>query len=432
MTAIPAAIRIPRVRWGIGVLLGAGVLINYFDRINLSVGAPQLQQEFGLTDGELGWLFSGFFWSYAVLQIPSGMILDRFGVTAVYRVSSFLWSLTSAMTALAGGFGGVLAARLLLGIAEGPGFPASAKATGYWFPRGERAMATSIFDAAAKFANVIGVPLVALAIVQFGWRWGFGITGMLSFLYFLAFLIVYRDPSRHPRLSSVERDYIRAGGATREGPAESGEVAMLGYLLRNRKVWGLTIGFAAYGYSFYLFLTWLPNYLVQSMHMSILKSAGFTAIPWICATVAGLGVGGWLIDHLIARGYDETPVRKTVLVVGMLLGLAVFGATVTTDPVWAIVWISVALSGLAAASPVGWSIPSLIAPRGGTGTIGGIMNFLNNMMGVVAPVTTGYIVGATGSFVGAFLAAGIVLVIGIVAYVFILGRIEPIADPPPV
>ena len=431
MTAMTTALRIPRVRWGIGALLGAGVLINYFDRINLSVGAPQLQQEFGLTDGELGWLFSGFFWSYALLQIPSGMILDRFGVTAVYRVSSFLWSLTSAMTALAGGFGGVLAARLLLGVAEGPGFPASAKATGYWFPRGERAMATSIFDAAAKFANVIGVPLVALAIVQFGWRWGFGITGILSFLYFLAFLIVYRDPSRHPRLSSVERDYIRAGGATPEGPAESGEVAMLGYLLRNRKVWGLTIGFSAYGYSFYLFLTWLPNYLVQSMHMSILKSAGFTAIPWICATVAGLGVGGWLSDHLIARGYEETPVRKTVLVVGMLLGLAVFGATVTTNPVWAIVWISVALSGLAAASPVGWSIPSLIAPRGGTGTIGGIMNFLNNMMGVVAPVTTGYIVGATGSFVGAFLAAGIVLVIGIVAYVFILGRIEPIADPPP-
>jgi MFS transporter, ACS family, D-galactonate transporter len=432
MTAIPATLRIPRVRWGIGMLLGAGVLINYFDRINLSVGAPQLQQEFGLTDGQLGWLFGGFFWSYALLQIPSGMILDRFGVTAVYRVSSFLWSVTSAMTALAGGFGGVLAARLLLGVAEGPGFPASAKATGYWFPRGERAMATSIFDAAAKFANVIGVPLVALAVVQFGWRWGFGITGMLSFLYFLTFLIVYRDPSRHPRLSSAERDYIRSGGATREGPAESGEVAMLGYLLRNRKVWGLTIGFSAYGYSFYLFLTWLPNYLVQSMHMSILKSAGFTAIPWIFATIAGLGVGGWLIDHLIARGYDETPVRKTVLVVGMLLGLAVFGATVTTNPVWAIVWISVALSGLAAASPVGWSIPSLIAPRGGTGTIGGIMNFLNNMMGVVAPVTTGYIVGATGSFVGAFLAAGIVLVIGIVAYVFILGRIEPIADPPPV
>jgi ACS family D-galactonate transporter-like MFS transporter len=430
MSAASARGGIPRVRWGIGLLLGAGVLINYFDRINLSVAAPQLQHEFGLTDGEIGWLFSGFFWSYALLQIPVGLILDRFGVTSIMRVTAFLWSVTSAATALAGGFGGILAARVVLGFAEAPGFPASSKATGYWFPRGERAMATAIFDAAAKFANVIGVPLVALAVVNFGWRWGFGITGLLSFLYFVVFVIVYRDPSKHPRLSKVERDYIVEGGATQEGSAPSGEVAMLGYLLRNRKVWGLTIGFAAYGYSFYLFLTWLPNYLVQTMHMSILKSAGFSAVPWIFATIADLVVGGWLIDALIARGYSETPVRKTVLVVGMLFGLAVFGATLTTDPFWAIVWISIALSGLSAAAPVGWSIPSLIAPRGGTATIGGVMNFMNNLMGVVAPITTGYIVGATGSFKFAFLVAGVVLVVGIVSYVFVLGPLTPIPDEP--
>ncbi len=430
MTAIPAAHRIPKVRWGIGVLLGAGILINYFDRINLSVGGPQLQQEFGLTDSQLGWLFSGLFWPYALMQIPTGMILDRFGVTPVNRLSTFLWSVASTATAFASGFGGILAARILLGAAEAPSFPASSKATGYWFPRQERSLATSIFDAAAKFSNVVGIPLVALVVVWFGWRWGFGMTALLSFLYFLAFLIVYRDPSKHPRLGPAEREYIRAGGATSEGPAPSGEAAMLGYLLLNRKVWGLTIGFAAYGYSFYLFLTWLPNYLEQSMHMSVMKSAGYAAIPWMSATVADLVVGGWLIDHLIKRGYDETPVRKTVLVLGMLLGLAVFGATFTTDPVWAILWISIALSGLAAAAPVGWSIPSLIAPRGGTATIGGIMNFLNNIMGVVAPITTGYIVGATHSFTGAFLTAGVVLVVGIVAYVFILGRLEPIAEPP--
>jgi MFS family permease len=429
MTISPTQM-IPRLRWSIGVLLGVGVLINYFDRINLSVAAPQLKADFGLSDAELGWLFSGFFWCYALLQIPTGMILDRFGVAWVNRISTFLWAVTSGATALAGGFGGIMAARVLLGLAEAPGFPASSKATGYWFPRQERALATSIFDAAAKFSNVIGVPLVALAVVHLGWRWGFAITALLSFLYFLAFWIVYRDPSRHKWLTAQEREYIRAGGATPEGPAEAGEFAMLGYLLRNRKVWGLTIGFAAYGYSFYLFLTWLPNYLEQSMHMSVMKSAGYAAIPWLWATVADLVVGGWLIDHLIKRGFDETPVRKTVLVLGMLLGLAVFGATFTTDPVWAILWISVALSGLAAAAPVGWSIPSLIAPRGGTATIGGIMNFLNNMMGVVAPITTGYIVGATQSFTGAFLVAGVVLVIGIVAYVFILGRLEPIPDPP--
>jgi MFS family permease len=420
---------IPRLRWGIGVLLGIGILINYFDRVSLSVAAPQLEREFSLTAAHLGWLLSGFFWSYALLQIPVGMILDRYGVTAINRASTFLWSVTCAATAFAGGFGTVFIARLGLGIAEAPGFPASSKATGYWFPRQERALATAIFDAAAKFSNVIGVPLVALVVVNFGWRWGFGVTAILSFLYFLAFTVFYRDPSRHPKLAAEEREYIRAGGAAPEGPSAGGEFAMLGYLLRNVKVWGLTIGFSAYGYSFYLFLTWLPNYLVTTMHMDILKSAEFTAIPWGFATIADLAVGGWLIDHLVRRGYDDTLVRKTVLVGGMVLGLAVIGAPFTTDPRWAVVWISIALSGLAAAAPVGWSIPSLIAPRGGTATIGGIMNFFNNLMGVVAPITTGYIVAATQSFSAAFIAAAVVLVIGIAAYIFMLGRLDPIPEP---
>jgi MFS family permease len=163
--------------------------------------------------------------------------------------------------------------------------------------------------------------------------------------------------------------------------------------------------------------------------MDILRSAEFAAIPWIFATITDLMVGGWLIDRLVTRGYDETLVRKSVLVVGMLFGLAVFGATLTTNPKWAVFWISIALSGLAAAAPVGWSIPSLIAPRGGAGTIAGIMNFFNNMMGVVAPVVTGYIVGATHSFAGAFVVAGAVLAVGIIFYVFVLGRLEPIAEP---
>ena len=427
--SLASPVRIPRLRWGIGVLLGVGILINYFDRVSLSVAAPQLEREFALTAVHLGWLLSGFFWSYALLQIPVGMILDRYGVTAVNRASTFLWSVTCAATAFAGGFGTVFAARLGLGIAEAPGFPASSKATGYWFPRQERALATAIFDAAAKFSNVIGVPLVALVVVNYGWRWGFGFTAILSFLYFLAFYVFYRDPSRHPKLAAEEREYIRAGGATPEGPSASGEFAMLGYLLRNMKVWGLTIGFSAYGYSFYLFLTWLPDYLVKTMHMDILKSAEFTAIPWGFATIADLAVGGWLIDHLVRRGYDDTLVRKTVLVGGMVLGLAVIGAPFTTDPRWAVVWISIALSGLAAAAPVGWSIPSLIAPRGGTATIGGVMNFFNNLMGVVAPIATGYIVAATQSFSAAFIAAAIVLVIGIAAYIFMLGRLDPIPEP---
>jgi len=405
-------------------------LVNYLDRISLSVAGPQLQTAFHLSSTQLGILFSAFFWTYALLQIPIGMVLDKMGVTRIGRWGAFLWVVASSITALAGGFGGLFIARALLGVAEAPGFPASSKATGYWFPRQERAMATALFDAAAKFSSVIGVPLVAFAVVSFGWRWGFGITALLSLAYFVAFCVIYRDPSAHPKLSKPEYDYIKAGGATPEGGSVTGSVSMLGYLLKNRKIWGLTIGFAAYGYTFYLFLTWLPGYLVQSMHMSILKSAGFAAIPWACATVADLLVGGWLIDELIKRGHDETRVRKSVLVTGMLIGLAVFGTVFTKDPYWAIGWISLALSGLAAAAPVGWSLPSLIAPTGGTGTVGGIMNFANNMMGVAAPIVTGILVGASQSFTSAFMVAGVVLLVGIFAFVVLLGRIEPIPEPP--
>jgi MFS family permease len=423
------ASKVPGRRWTIGVLLGVGVLINYIDRINLSVAAPQLQEDFHLSPEEIGLLFSAFFWSYSLLQVPGGMVLDRFGVTRVGRWGAFLWAVASAITAVSSGFAGIFAARVLLGVAEAPAFPASQKATGYWFPTNERSRSTAIFDSAAKFSNVIGVPLVAFAIVNLGWRWGFGITALLSLAYFVAYWVIYRDPSAHPKLSKAEHDYIVAGGATPEGLPAGGNSGMLGYLLRNRKVWGLTIGFSAYGYSFYLFLTWLPAYMVQTLHMSILKSAGYATIPWIFASLSDLLVGGFLVDYLIARGYDDTKVRKTVLVAGMLLGTTVFGAVTTTDPLWAIIWITIALTGLSAAAPVGSSIVSLIAPRGGTGTIGGIVNFTNNLMGVAAPVITGFIVGLTHSFAGAFLVAGIVLLVGIFSYVVILGRIEPIPEP---
>jgi ACS family D-galactonate transporter-like MFS transporter len=423
----PPHTRIPRRRWAIGVLLGSGVLVSFLDRINLSVAAPQLQRDFGLGPVQLGLLFSAFYWPYAALQIPVGLVVDRLGVTRVGRWGALLWTMASAVTALAGGFWGIFAARMVLGVAEAPSFPVVSKATGHWFPRNERARATAIFDASAKLSNVIGVPLIAFAVVRFGWRWGFGITSAISFVYFLAYYFIYRDPSADSRLSREEHQYILTGGAMPEGDAGSGSLEMLAYLLRQPKIWGLAIGFGAYGYSFYLFLTWLPDYLVRSGGMSVLKSAGYAAVPWAVATVTDLAVGGWLIDALIARGADETRTRKAVLVTGMLLGLAVVGATRTSDPAWAIVWISISLGGLAAAAPVGWSLPSLIAPVGGVGAVGGIMNFAVNAMGIAAPILTGLIVRETHSFAGAFFAAAAILVVGAAAFIFLLGKIETLS-----
>lgn len=420
---------LPRVRWGIAGLLGTGVLINYFDRIALSVAGPRLEQSFGLSPIQLGVLFSAFFWSYALLQIPAGALLDRLGVARIGRWSAFLWTVASALTACAGGFAGIFLARVLLGVAEAPSFPASSKATGYWFPRAERGLSTAMFDAATKLSNVIGIPLVAVAVVSFGWRWGFWLVAALSFGYFLAFWRLYRDPGAHRSVTPEQRARLMQRGATAEGQHVASSVHMLGYLLRRRKFWGLSIGFAAYGYCFFFFLTWLPGYLVQTQHMGLLASGRFAAIPWACASVSGLLVGGRLVDYLIAKGYDETRVRRGVLLAGMCIGVVVVGAMFTTNAVFAIIWISIALSGLAAASPVCWSLPSLIAPKGGVGTLGGLMNFANNMMGVVAPIVTGYILSTTHSFADAFAVAGLVLLAGIAGIAFLLGRIEPLPEP---
>lgn len=427
----PSANPIPRRRWGIAILLGSGILVSFLDRINLSVAAPQLQKAFNLDPVYMGFLFSAYAWTYTILQIPLGLVVDRLGVTRVGRWGSLLWTLASAVTAVAGGYWGIVAARLLLGVAEAPSFPVVSKATGHWFPRSERARATAIFDASAKVSNVIGIPVIAVAVVNFGWRWGFAITSAISFVYFLAFCLLYRDPSSHPRLDPREHAHILSGGAVPEGVSESGSGEMLAYLLRQPKVWGLAIGFGAYGYSFYLFLTWLPNYFVSTSGLGILGAEILAATPWAVGTATDLAVGGWLIDAMIARGVDETRVRKTILVTGMLLGLAVVGVTGTSSPAWQTVWLSVSLGGLAAAAPVGWSMPSLIAPKGGVGAVGGIMNFAVNVMGIAAPIVTGLIVKFTHSYTGAFACAAAVLVVGVLAFVILLGRIETMPPPCP-
>ena len=421
---------IPSRRWGIAVLLGVSVLFNYFDRLALSVAGPALRVELDLDALTLGVLFSAFSWSYAVLQIPSGMLLDRFGVTRVGRVGIFLWGVASAITAMAGGYGGILVARLLLGAAEAPSFPLNSKAVGHWFPRSERSTATAMFDGMAKFSQVVGVPLVALALVGFGWRGAFWMTAGLSFAFLGVFWVRYRDPSEDERLSPIEHDYILAGGAAPEGPSGRGTARMLGYLLTQRKVWGLTLGFACYGYSNSLFASWLPTYFVQTMNVSLLKSASFTMLPWFVATIAQFAIAGWLVDWLVKRGHDETLVRKSTIVACLLGGLTILGAAFTTNVGWVLFWMTVSVSALTSASSIGWSFPSLVAPRGGGATVGAIMNTMNAAVGSVSAIVTGAIVKLSGSFSGAFIVAAAVLVAGVCFYTFLMGRIEPVPDLP--
>jgi MFS transporter, ACS family, D-galactonate transporter len=412
-----------RRRWRIAALLGVGVLVNYFDRVNLSVSYEALSREFGLTTVAFGYLLSAYSWSYALCQIPSGALLDRFGVKIVGRVSTFIWSIASFAAAISTGVSQFFTSRLLLGVGEAPTFPANAKAIGYWFPQQERSLATACFDAMAKFANAIGVPLIGLLLLHVGWRWSFAATGFVSLAYALLFYFLYRDPADDPKLTVEEYDYIRSGAAQ---PLGSDPRASLWFLLTRRKVLGLAIGSAAYNYCFYLLLTWLPGYLSIALHQDLLHSVMYTSVPWLVATATDLLFGGYMVDALIRRGYDPSTVRRSVLIGGTSLGVAIFAAGASTTPAAAVFWITISLGGLAAAAPVGWSIPSLIAPRGSVGRVGGIMNFASQLAAISAPIVTGYVVARTRSFAGAFLLAAVFLVIGIAAYAFLLGRIEPV------
>src|SRR5271156_3284996 len=242
LQSISANPSVPRRRWRIAFLLAFGVLVNFFDRINLSVSRDALHDSFGLSLVAFGYLSSAFSWTYALMQMPCGVLLDRWGVRRVGRVSALLWSISSFAAAIAPGLAWFFGARFLLGVSESPTFPANAKALGYWFTRQERGLATAFTDAAAKFSTAIGVPLIGLLLLYFGWRWSFAATGFMSFLYFVLFYAIYRNPSEDKGLSPVEHDFILQGGAQPEGQAKARKGASLAYLLKQRKVYGLALG----------------------------------------------------------------------------------------------------------------------------------------------------------------------------------------------
>jgi MFS transporter, ACS family, D-galactonate transporter len=426
---ISSSSSVPRRRWRIAFLLAFGVLVNFFDRINLSVSRDALHASFGLSLVAFGYLSSAFSWTYAAMQMPAGVLLDRLGVRRVGRISALLWSVASFAAALSPGLIWFFGARLLLGVSESPTFPANAKALGYWFTREERSMATAITDAAAKFSSAIGIPFIGLLLLYFGWRWSFAATGFISFLYFVLFYLVYRNPSEDKRLSAEEREFVLRGGAQLEDQVKARSGSSLGYLLRQRKVYGLALGWGAYNYTFFLLLTWLPSYLSVSLHMDLFHSVFYTSVPWLFATFTDLLVGGWLVDALIQHGYDASRVRQTVMVTGMGCGLAIFGAARAHSALSALVWISLALGGLAAAAPVAWTVPSLIAPRESVGTLASAVNFCGQIGAISAPIVTGYIISGTHSFAAAFVTATVILLLGIVGYVFLLGAIEAIPEP---
>lgn len=380
-----------------------------------------------MTATQLGIVFSIYTYSYTLMQIPVGSLLDKYGVAWVTRVGMTLWSFLTIILAFLQGKLLLYIVRFLIGLTSASAFPAASKATALWFPPNERGLANSLFDSAAKFANVIGAPLVAFLVTTFDWRAAFLTIGIINVLFTVFFWLYYEQPDRHKRISKEELHYIQKHNAVSEEDISERTLIALKAMLTNRKVWGLMIGFTGYGYTFNLLLTWLPTFFKETYGMDIMSSGLFTAVPWLISTVSGIVVGGWLVDFLIQKGHSNTKVYQTIIVIGMSLGFAFLGAVFTHNITIAIICISVGLAGISATAPIGWSISADIAPVGSISLLSSMVNLANNLFGGIIGVSlTGYLVDVTGSFTLSFLVAGFVLLLGLVFYLAVLGDIKRI------
>ena len=423
-----------KARYQILALLAVGTMINYLDRTVLGIAAPQLTRELGINAALMGLLFSVFSWSYVAAQIPGGLFLDRFGSKLTYFLSMTFWSLCTLAQGLVHGIGGLFAFRLGLGVSEAPCFPTNSRVVATWFPQSERAMATGTYTVGEYIGLAFFSPFLFMLMGAFGWRSLFYVVGGVGIVFGVIWWLFYREPRDHPSANQEELDYIEAGGGLTQrhksadavaASAKSGfEWRTIGRLLKHRQLTGICLGQFAGNSTLVFFLTWFPTYLATERHMAWLKIGFFAIMPFIAASI-GVMFGGIFSDWLLRRGKSPNVARKLPIIAGLLLASTIILANYVESNVVVIAILSVAFfaQGMAA---LGWTLVSDIAPEGLLGVTGGIFNFAANLAGIVTPLVVGFIVAATGSFVGALVFIGVVALIGALSYIFIVGDIKRI------
>lgn len=421
----PAA-RASKARYRILALLAAGTMINYLDRTVLGVAAPGLTRELGISAAVMGVMFSAFSWTYVLAQVPGGLLLDRYGSKITYYWSMTLWSLCTLLQGFVHGVAPLFAARLGLGLAEAPCFPTNSRVVATWFPQQERALATGTYTVGEYVGLAFLSPVLFALMGAFGWRALFFAVGGAGILFGLVWWRFYHEPHAHPRANAAELAYIEAGGglARRTGPRAGFSWATAGRLLRKRQLAGICIGQFAGNSTLVFFLTWFPTYLATERHMAWLKIGFFAVLPFIAASV-GVMFGGVLSDWLLRRGRSANVARKLPIIAGLLLASTIVLANYvdSNEAVIAILSVAFFAQGMAA---LGWTLVSDIAPEGLLGVTGGIFNLAANLAGIVTPLVVGFIVAATGSFVGALVFIGAIALVGALSYIFVVGDLERI------
>ncbi|HZO52297.1 MAG TPA: MFS transporter [Bryobacteraceae bacterium] len=397
----------PARRWSIVVLLCLGMVIAYIDRTSLSIAiaVPEFRTFFSLTDSQRGLMNSAFFWSYALLQVPAGWMVDRLGVKYPYALSFLFWSAIAAITGQASSLWQLFALRLLLGAGEATVAPASLRWIRMNIGENQRGLAMGIYMAGTKIGPAIGAPVAAWLIAHYGWRSMFLMTGLMGIFWLVPWMIlVPRDETAQPTTSKT---------AASDAPFWS--------LFKSPAIWGILIGTFAYSCYLYYSLTWLPSYFKEQRHLPLEMMGIFTMFSFSGMAVTAIA-SGWAADLVIKRGGDALKVRRGFTMAGLVLAATeVLGANAASDG-WALFFAIFSLAGLGVATANYWALTQTVVPGGAIGRIGGLQNTASNLAGVAAPILTGWLIQKTGNYEAPMQAIAVLLLIGAASYALLVKR----------
>lgn len=435
------ALSVGHFRWVICALLFFAATVNYIDRQVLGILKPTLEHEFGWSETDYGWIVFSFQTAYAIGLLIVGRLMDRFGTKKGFAYSITLWSLAAlahawalpigaAVATILTVFGfvsqstaftsvvGFIVVRFLLGLGEAGNFPASIKTVAEWFPKKERALATGIFNSGTNIGALATPLLVPLVVLYWGWYEAFIITGVIGFIWLAFWLLIYRKPEEHPKLTRGELAYIQSD------PTEPTVRIPWKRLFPHRQTWAFAVGKFMTDPIWWVYLFWLPDFL-NKKHGLDLKTFGLPiAIIYIIADVGSIG-GGYISSRLIKQGWSINSSRKTAMLICALAVVPIVIASMTSS-----LWLAVILIGIAAAAHQGWSaniftLSSDMFPKQAVGSVVGIGGMFGAIGGMVISPLVGYILQTTGSYVPIFIIAASAYLVALFIIHLLAPKLEP-------